>query len=92
MIRSFKHKGLEHFYRTGKKSGIVAQHADKLRRILAGLDVAAKADDLDLPGYFLHPLKGNRKGFWTIRVKTNWRVTFRFIDGDVEIVNYEDYH
>ncbi len=64
----------------------------KLRRILVRLEVATGPDDLDLPGFRLHELKGNYKGIWSITVQANWRVTFRFVDQDVEIVNYEDYH
>ena len=92
MIRSFVHKGLERFYRTGKKSGIQANHAPKLQRVLSNLDQAKRPDDLDLPGYRLHTLKGSRKGIWSITIHANWRVTFRFAGEDVEIVNYEDYH
>jgi len=92
MIKSFIHKGLERFYNTGSQAGIQAQHANKLRRILIRLDVATCPDDLDLPGFRLHELKGNRKGIWSITVQANWRVTFRFINADIEIVNYEDYH
>jgi len=92
MIVSFRHKGLERFYRTGNKAGIQARHADKLRRILSNLDVATCLDDLDLPGYRLHGLKGARTGEWAITVQANWRVTFRMSGENVELVNYEDYH
>lgn len=92
MIKSFKHKGLEKFYSTGTKKGIQATHAGKLRLQLAALDTAHCIEDLDIPGYRLHPLKGNRKGLWSITVSGNWRVTFEFKEGHVYIVNYEDYH
>ena len=92
MIKSFVHKGLERFYRTGKKSGIQPQHTAKLRRILTTLDNAAQPNDADLPGYRLHELHGGRQGTWSITVQANWRVTFRFIGTDVELVDYEDYH
>lgn len=92
MILDFLHKGLERFYHTGSKAGIQAKHADKLQRILSNLDVATAADDLDLPGYRLHMLKGSRQGVWSITVQANWRVTFRFVGEDVELLNYEDYH
>jgi len=92
MIKSFLHKGLERFYKTGNKSGIQSQHADKLRLILTNLDQAEFPDDMDLPGLLLHELKGKRKGIWSVKVSGNWRVTFRFIDRNAEIVNYEDYH
>jgi proteic killer suppression protein len=92
MIKSFKHKGLEKFYNTGTKKGIQATHATKLRMQLAALDTAHCIEDLDIPGYRLHLLKGNRKGLWSITVNGNWRITFEFEEGHVYIVNYEDYH
>ena len=92
MIKSFKHKGLEKFYKTGTKKGIQTAHAIKLRMQLATLDTAHCIEDLDIPGYRLHPLKGNRKGLWSITVNGNWRLTFEFEEGHVYIVNYEDYH
>lgn len=92
MIKSFKHKGLEKFYKAGTTKGIQASHASKLRMQLAALDTAFCIDDLDIPGYRLHPLKGSRKGLWSITVNGNWRVTFEFQEGHVYIVNYEDYH
>lgn len=92
MIKSFLHKGLECFYRTGNKAGIQPRHAAKLKRILIRLEVAAGPDDVDLPGFRLHPLKGERAGIWSITVQANWRIIFRFSGQDVEIVNYEDYH
>ena len=92
MIASFIHKGLEHFYKTGKSSGIQAKHAKRLRLILTNLDQAEGPNDMDLPGLRLHELKGSRKNIWSVSVSGNWRVTFRFIGRDAEIVNYEDYH
>ena len=92
MIKSFRHKGLEKFYRTGSKAGIQAKHASKLRRILSLLDVATKAEDVNLPGYRLHPLTGKQKGFFSVWVNGNWRIIFRFVGDDVELVNYLDYH
>jgi proteic killer suppression protein len=92
MITSFIHKGLERFYKTGKPSGIQAKHAKRLRLILTNLDQAESPSDMDLPGLRLHELKGNRKDIWSVSVSGNWRVTFRFIGRDAEIVNYEDYH
>ena len=92
MIKSFKHKGLEKFYETGSKKGIQAQHATKLRMQLAALASAQSIEDLDIPGYRLHSLRGKRKGVWSITVNGNWRVTFEFTDSNVYIVNYEDYH
>ena len=92
MIKSFKHKGLEKFYSSGSTKGIQAKHAKKLRMQLAALDTAYYIEDLDIPGYRLHQLKGSLKGLWSITVNANWRITFEFTDGNVYIVNYEDYH
>ena len=92
MIKSFNHKGLEKFYVSGSTKGIQAKHSRKLRMQLAALDTAHSIEDLDIPGYRLHQLKGKLKGLWSITVNGNWRVTFEFIDGNVYIVNYEDYH
>nr|CRH05223.1 Putative plasmid maintenance system killer protein [Candidatus Magnetococcus massalia] len=93
MIKSFIHKGLEKYYRTGNKSGIQARHAKKLSRILLMLDSVGKIEELDLPGYRLHQLKGERQGVWSVVVQANWRVIFRvFNNNEFEIVNYEDYN
>lgn len=92
MIRSFKHKGLARFFETGTKSGIQAQHAERLRLILGRLSAAIAPRDMALPGLDLHPLKGDRKGSWAVSVSGNWRITFRFIEKDAEAVDYEDYH
>jgi toxin HigB-1 len=92
MIKSFKHKGLEKFFESGNTRGIQASHSKKLRMQLAVLDTAQTIEDIDIPGYQLHSLKGSRKGIWSISVNGNWRVTFEFTDGNIYIVNYEDYH
>jgi proteic killer suppression protein len=92
MIKSFKHKGLERFYIRGTTAGIQVAHAKRLRLILSNLDQAESPDDMDLPGLRLHPLRGDKKGVWSVSVSGNWRVTFRFNGRDAEIVNYEDYH
>jgi proteic killer suppression protein len=92
MIRSFKHKGLAKFFKAGNTSGVQAAHAKRLRLILGRLNVASGPKDMDLPGLRLHELSGSRSGIWSVTVSGNWRVTFRFEDGDAEIVNYEDYH
>lgn len=92
MIRSFRHKGLARFFLSGSTAGIQAAHAKRLRLILGRLHAAADARDMDLPGLKLHPLTGNRIGVWSVTVSGNWRVTFRFEDGDADVVNYEDYH
>ena len=92
MIRSFRHKGLAKFFATGSKSGIRPQHAERLRLILGRLSAAAKPEDMGLPGLRLHPLKGTRKGTWAVWVSGNWRITFRFVEADAEVVDYEDSH
>lgn len=92
MIKSFKHKGLRLFFETGKTSGIQNQHAERLRMQLIALHTATEIDDMDVPGYRLHKLKGKKKNLWSITVNKNWRLTFECIDSDVFILNYEDYH
>ena len=92
MIKSFKHKGLEKFYESGNTRGIQSNHAKKLRMQLAALESAHSIDDMDIPGYRLHQLTGDRKGIWTITINANWRLTFEFEDGNVYILIYEDYH
>ena len=92
MIRTFKHKGLSRFFETGSKSGIQPQQEERLRLILGALNAATTPKDMDLPGLRLHPLKGDRKGFWSVWVSGNWRVTFTFVGKDAEQVDYEDYH
>lgn len=92
MIRSFKHKGLAKFFKSGSTAGIQSAHASRLRLILGRLNASTSAKDMDLPGLRLHELKGKRSGIWSVTVSGNWRVTFRFTDGDAEIVDYEDYH
>lgn len=91
MIRSFKHKGLAKFFETGSKAGIQSAHAGRLRLILGRLNAAVEAEDMGLPGLRLHPLRGERKGTWAVWVSGNWRVTFRFVGADAEVVDYEDY-
>ena len=92
MILSFKHKGLEKFFKNGRKSGIQAKHAKRIQLILGLLNAATSPNDMDLPGLLLHPLSGKRTDTWSVRVSGNWRITFRFSDKNSEIVNYEDYH
>lgn len=91
-ILGFRHRGLERFFLRGTTAGIQAKHAARLRLILGRLSVAIAPRDLALPGLDLHPLKGNRRGCWAVRVSGNWRVTFRFMGPDIEDVDYEDYH
>lgn len=92
MIQSFTHKGLERFFLDGVKRGIQAKHEAKLADILDLLDAAVSVQDMNFPGSGLHPLKGNLKGHWAVKVSGNWRVTFRFENGDAHEVNYLDYH
>lgn len=92
MIKSFRHKGLKVFYETGSTRGIRADHAKRLKRILAILEHAQCPDDADLPGLRLHPLGGDLLNFWSITVSGNWRIIFRFIGQDIELVDYLDYH
>lgn len=92
MIKGFRHKGPERFFRTGSKAGIQAKHADRLRSILARLQAANGPEDMDLPGLALHPLSGDRKGAWSVEISGNWRVTFEFENGAARNVDYESYH
>ena len=92
MIVSFKHKGLERFFKTGNQSGIQSNHARRLQLILGRLNASTKPQDMNLPGLSLHQLTGNRSDIWSVKVSGNWRVTFRMNCEDAEIVNYEDYH
>jgi len=92
MIKSFKHKGLEKFFTTGNTTGIQSKHASRLEDRLTALHTAIVVEDMDIPGWNLHPLSGKRKNQWAIHVSGNWRVVFEFKDGHAYIVNYEDYH
>lgn len=92
MIKSFKHKGLEKFFYRDDRSRINPQHAEKLARILDRLDASTRPQDMNLPGYRLHELKGKDKGTWAVWVSGNWRITFKFEDTDAILVDYLDYH
>jgi toxin HigB-1 len=92
MIRSFRHKGLKRLYEDADPRGVAAEHVVKLRDILARLDAARAVADMEVPGLRLHPLKGEWKGSWSITVRANWRVIFRFAGHDVFDVDYLDYH
>ena len=92
MIKSFRHKGLQRFFETGKTTGIRAKHAKRLRLQLAALDTAQSIEDMKIPGYRLHRLKGAAKDRWSISVSGNWRVTFEFEGRDAHVIDYEDYH
>lgn len=92
MIKSFKHKGLKKFFETGNTAGIQAKHSKRLRMQLAALDTSSSIDDMDIPGFRFHSLKGKAKGRWSIAVNGNWRLTFEFADGHAYVLDYEDYH
>ena len=93
MIRSFRHKGLRRLYDTGDTRGVSQDQAKRLRRLLFLLDNAGTLDDLDaLPGMRLHPLTGDLKGLWSLSVSGNWRLVFRFEDGEAIDVDLVDYH
>jgi proteic killer suppression protein len=92
MIKSFEHKGLKKFWLTGSKAAIQNAHAPKLRLILQRLNAAKIVEDMRFHGANLHPLKGRLKGVWAVTVNGNWRITFRFENGDAYIINYVDYH
>jgi len=92
VIRSIRHKGLKRLYEDDDPRGVIVEHAVKLRDILARLDAASAVADVELPGFRLHALKGEFKGFWAVTVRANWRVVFRFADGDALDVDYVDYH
>ena len=92
MIASFKHRGLKRLYERSDRSRVPAEYAEKLENILFLLDTALVVNALDLPGFRLHALKGDRKGFWSITVRANWRVIFRFEEGQALDVDLVDYH
>lgn len=92
MIRSFRHKGVERLFKTGSKAGIQAKHAGRLRRQLFALDNAKAPEDMNAPGWRLHPLHGNLNGHWSVDVSGNRRLTFAFEGEDAVLVDYQDYH
>ena len=93
MIRSFKHKGLEKYFTKGTASGIqTTAQSKRLRSILGRLSASTTAQDMDLPGLYLHQLRGKNRGRWSVRVSGNWRITFKFGGTDAIDVDYEDYH
>jgi proteic killer suppression protein len=92
MIRSFRHAGLEKFFLTGSKAGIQPAHAKKLGIQLGALNLARNAAAMDVPGWDLHPLKGNLANHWSVKVNANWRMTFAFVGEDAIPVDYQDYH
>lgn len=92
MIKSFRHKGLKKFFERGTRAGIQADHSDRLRRQLTALNEAESPDDMDQPGWNLHPLKGDLAGHWSVKVSGNWRLIFVFDGEDALLVDYQDYH
>ncbi len=92
MIKSFRHRGLKRFFEQEDTSKVRADQVSRIADVLAHLDQALKPADLDLPGYRLHPLKGALKGLWSVTISGNWRITFRFEDGDAFDVDLVDYH
>ena len=92
MIRSFRHRGLRHLYERDDPSRLAADQLGRITLAVADLEAAGKPSDLDLPGYRLHPLRGDLRGLWSISITGNWRITFRFEDGDVYDVDLVDYH
>ena len=92
MIEAFRHKGLRRLFERGDASGVQASHAKRLRLQLAALDTAKTIEDMDIPGFRLHPLKGQMRGRWSVTVNGNWRMTFEFRDGNAYVLDYEDYH
>lgn len=92
MIKSFRHRGIEEFFRTGSKRGIQPAHAAKLANRLQLLDYAKFAADMNMPGWHLHRLSGELKDHWSVRVDGNWRLTFAFEKQDAILVDYQDYH
>jgi proteic killer suppression protein len=92
VIKSFRHKGLERLFYEGTKKGIQPSHAPKLTDILDRLDAASVVEDMDYPGSALHPLRGKLADHWSVKVSGNWRLIFKFINGDAYVVDYIDYH
>lgn len=92
MILTFRHKGLEAFFQTGSMAGIQPIHAKRLRELLTALNVARGPQDLNRPSWRLHGLSGDLLGFHAVTVQANWRLSFRFVGDDVELLDYLDYH
>ena len=92
MIRSWKHKALKNFYLSGEKTGIIGEHTERIKMILQLLNAATRPEQLNLPGLKFHRLKGKLKEFYSITVRSNWRIIFQFNDDDAILVDYIDYH
>jgi proteic killer suppression protein len=92
MIRRFRHRGLKRLYEDDDGRGLNPEHVEKIGRVLARLGRASKPEHMDLPGWRLHPLKGDLAGSWSVTIRANWRIIFRFEEGDATDVDYLDYH
>jgi toxin HigB-1 len=92
MIESFRHKGLRQLFEHDNTRGLSAEHVRKIRQILSMLHAAQTIAALDLPTFRLHPLKGDLAGFWSVTVRANWRIIFRFENGHAHDVDLVDYH
>ncbi len=92
MIKSFKHKGLEKLFYDGTTKGIQPKHSSKLEDILDLLDAMIQIQDMNFPGSGLHKLEPKKENIWSVSVSGNWRVTFKYVDGDAYEVDYLDYH
>ena len=92
MIENFRHKGLRRLFEDGDPKGVNSQHVEKIENILGLLDVARGVEDMNLPSFRLHALKGDLAGFWAVTVRANWRIVFRFDEGTASDVDLVDYH
>lgn len=92
MIKTFRHAGLKRLFERGDASRIRPDLVEKVENVLSVLDAASRLQELDIPGYRLHPLKGDLKGYWAITVRANWRIIFRFESGNAFDVDFLDYH
>ena len=92
MIKSFRHKGVVQYFKTGSKARIQAKHAERLRKQLFALDSAKVPQDMNAPGWRLHRLRGELENHWAVDVSGNWRLTFAFEGEDAVLVDYKDYH
>jgi toxin HigB-1 len=92
MIEGFRHRGLQRLFEDGNPKGVNPEHVDKIEDILGLLNVAVDIRDMDRPSFRLHPLKGDLKGYWAVAVRANWRIIFRFKDGNACDVDLVDYH
>ena len=92
MINGFQHKGLRLFFENDDPSKLPAHHIEKIRRILYKLDEATTVEDMNVIGWALHPLSGNYKGFWSVKVNGNYRIIFKFAESTADDVDYLDYH